>query len=127
MNNKLIWPGRIVSTIPVVFLLFDATIKLMKIAPVVESFRSLGWDPKIAVAIGTIELACVAVYLFPRTSVLGAILMTGYLGGAIATHLRLGHPLLSHTLFPVYVAALLWGGLFLRNARTRALVLSPAH
>jgi hypothetical protein len=127
MNNKLIWSGRIVSAIAVLFLLFDAVIKLMKITPVVESFRSLGWDPKIAVAIGTVELVCVAVYLFPRTAILGAILMTGYLGGAIATHLRLGHPLLTHTLFPIYVAALLWGGLFLRSARSRALVLSPAH
>lgn len=124
MNHKLIWSGRIVTAIAVLFLVFDTVIKLLNIRPVIESFRSLGWNPNVAVALGVVELACLAVYLFPRTAVLGAILWTGYLGGAIATHLRLDHPMLSHTLFPVYVAALLWGGLLLRSERARSLVLS---
>jgi len=82
----------------------------------------LGFPVALARPIGIIELICLAVYLFPRTSVLGAILWTGYLGGAIATHVRLGNPLLTHQLFPIYIALMLWGGLYLRDARLRALL-----
>jgi hypothetical protein len=82
----------------------------------------LGWQPHHLPILGALSLACLALSLVPRTAVLGAVLWTGYLGGAVATHLRLDHPLASHTLFPVYVAALLWGGLYLRDARVRALV-----
>jgi len=74
------------------------------------------------VLIGAIELVCLALYLVPRTALLGAVVMTGYLGGAVATHVRIGSPLLSHTLFPIYVAAMLWAGLYLREPRLRALV-----
>jgi hypothetical protein len=114
--------GHIVSAIPVLFLLFDSAIKLAVIDPVVESFGQLGYPVSLALGIGAIELACLVLYVIPRTSVLGAILLTGYLGGAVATHVRVGSPLLTHVLFPIYVATLVWGGLFLREGRLRALV-----
>ena len=119
---KRVWIGRAITALPVLFLLFDAVIKLLAINPVTESFIKLGYQPTIAVGIGILELACIVIYLMPRTSILGAILVTGYLGGAIATHLRVGDPLFTHVLFPVYVALLLWAGLWLRNERVRALM-----
>jgi DoxX-like family len=79
----------------------------------------------LALGIGLLELACIVVYVIPRTSVLGAVLLTGFLGGAISVHLRIGDPFLSHTFFPIYVGALLWTGLFLRNDRLRAPQLFP--
>ena len=111
--------GRLLTGLSVLFLIFDGVIKLMNITPVVESFTRLGYSVDIATAIGTLELLCLAVYLVPRTAPLGAVLLTGYLGGAIATHVRIGDPLFSHVLFPIYIAALLWSGLYLRNARLR--------
>jgi hypothetical protein len=105
----------------VLFLLFDAGIKLARIQPVIDSFASLGW-PELSRPLGLLELVLLAIYVFPRTGVLGAVLLTGYLGGAVATHLRIADPLLTHTLFPVYVGALLWGGLVLRDARVRHVV-----
>jgi hypothetical protein len=117
-----LWTGRVLSGLAVLFLLFDAVIKFIGIQPVADSFAQLGYPLGLASTIGTISLVCVAVYVFPRTSVLGAILLTGYLGGAIATHLRVGNPLFSHVLFPVYLAAMLWGGLYLRDAQLRALI-----
>jgi hypothetical protein len=116
------WAGHVLSGLPILFLLFDGVIKLMRIDPVLESFAQLGYPVSLALGIGIVELVCVAVYVIPRTSVLGAVLLTGYLGGAVATHLRMGGPLLSHTLFPVYVGVLVWGGLFLREDRLRALL-----
>jgi hypothetical protein len=110
------------STIAVLFLLFDGVIHVMKPPPVVEGFAKLGWPVSLSVPLGVIELACLALYVFPRTSVLGTILLTGYLGGAIATNLRLELPLFTPVLFPVYVALLLWGGLYLRDERLRALI-----
>jgi hypothetical protein len=114
--------GRAITAVPVLFLLFDSAIKLIGIKPVADSFTQLGFNPDIATTIGILELVCLAVYLIPRTSPAGAVLMTGYLGGAVAIHLRLGHPLFSHVLFPLYVGALLWGGLLLRNERVRTLL-----
>jgi hypothetical protein len=95
--------------------------------PSTPSSSCCGWRPPCRAPSrsdirSTIELACLTLYLVPRTAVLGAVVFTGYLGGAVATHLRIGNPLLSHTLFPVYVAALLWGGLYLRDPRLRALM-----
>ena len=81
----------------------------------------LGFPASSVLPLGLIELVCLVLYLVPRTSVMGAILWTGYLGGAIATHLRLGNPMFSHVLFPLYVAAFLWGGLWLRDPRARAI------
>lgn len=114
--------GQIVSAIPVLFLLFDTAIKFAAIEPVLESFARLGYSVEVSTTIGILELACLALYLIPRTAVLGAVLLTGYLGGAVATHLRVGDPLLTHVLFPVYVGALIWGGLFLREGRLRLLL-----
>ncbi len=114
--------GRIMSGLAVAFLLFDSVIKLMTHGSVVQAFAQLGYPLGTAPAIGAIELLCLVLYLVPRTSVLGAVLLTGYLGGAIATHVRIGSPLLTHTLFPIYVAALIWGGLFVREGRLRGLV-----
>lgn len=96
--------------------------KLWKPAPVLESFARLGYPEGVATGIGILELVCLAVYVIPRTSVLGAILLTGYLGGAVATHVRIGDPLFTHVLFPTYVGLLLWVGLFLRDARLRSLI-----
>lgn len=120
--NKWIWAGRIISALPVLFLLFDSVIHIMKIAPVVEAFAQLGYPASVARSLGILELVCIVLYVIPRTSVLGAILLTGYLGGAVATNLRVGLPLFGHVLFPVYIGVLLWGGLLLRDERLRALV-----
>jgi hypothetical protein len=116
------WTGRVVSGLPVLFLTFDSAIKLVKIGPVTESMARLGYPDHLARGIGLLEICCLALYLVPRWSVVGATLLTGFLGGAVATHLRIGDPLASHVLFPIYVAAMLWAGLWLRDARVRALV-----
>jgi hypothetical protein len=121
-SKGMLRAGRIISALPVLFLIFDSVIKLVKIGPVVESFAKLGYPDSLSRTIGILELACLVVYLLPRTSVLGAILLTGYLGGATATHLRVGDPLLTHVFFPIYVGALIWGGLFLRDDVLRALI-----
>jgi hypothetical protein len=114
--------GRIVTALPVAFLLFDSAIKFTHVDAVAQSFTQLGYPVAFAPAIGVLELACLAIYLIPSTAVLGVALLTGYLGGAIASHVRVGNPLFSHVLFPVYIAAMLWGGLYLREARLRALI-----
>ena len=123
MRSTTVWSGRVISGLPVLFLIFDGVIKLMNITPVSESFVSLGYRPSIAVTIGLLELACLVVYLVPRTAIIGAVLLTGYLGGAVATHVRVEHPLFTHVLFPLYVGTALWGGLLLRDERVRALLL----
>jgi hypothetical protein len=105
-----LWAGRFLSGLAVLFLLFDSVIKLMVIPPVVDSFTQLGYPVSAARGIGLLELVCLIIYVISRTSILGAILLTGYLGGAVATHVRVGSPLFTHILFPIYVAALLWGG-----------------
>ena len=117
-----LWIGAILSALPVLFLLFDGVIKLLLIAPVRDSFARLGYAPSVALGIGLLELACLTLYVVPRTAILGAILLTGYLGGAVATHLRVGDPLISHVLFPCYVGALLWMGLLLRHERLREIL-----
>lgn len=121
-STKGVWVGRVLSGLVVLFLIPDGIIKFMKPAPVVEAFSHLGWPLNLANTLGIILLVCTAIYVFPRTSVLGAILLTGYLGGAVATHLRAGDPLFSHILFPTYLGVLLWLGLYLRDSRLRALV-----
>jgi hypothetical protein len=118
--------GRVLTGIAVLFLAFDTGIKLAAVPQAVDGTAQLGFAPHHLLTIGLIELACLVLYLVPRTAPLGAVLWTGYLGGAIATHLRLENPLLTHTLFPIYVAALLWGGLYLRDDRVRAM-LRPAR
>lgn len=120
--SKTLWGGRVLSALAILFLLFDSVIKVLKVDVAVEGTVQLGYPEGVVVGIGIIELVCLALYVIPRTSVLGAILFTGYLGGAIATHVRIGSPLFTHTLFPIYVAALIWGGLILREDRLRALI-----
>lgn len=117
-----VWIGRVLSGIAVAFLLFDAAGKLFKVGPVIEGSAKLGYPESTIVPIGVLLLAGVVLYLIPRTSVLGAIYLAAYLGGAVASHYRLGNPLASHVLFPVYVAAFLWGGLALRSPRLLAVL-----
>jgi hypothetical protein len=114
--------GRGITALPVAFLVFDTAIKFSHVDAVAQSLNQLGLPVNLASAVGILELVCLAIYLVPRTAVLGAVLLTGYLGGAISLHLRVGNPLFSHILFPTYVAALLWGGLYLREPRLRALL-----
>jgi hypothetical protein len=117
---RTIWTGRVLTGLAALFLLFDSTGKLLEVQPVIDGTRQLGYPRDIVFTLGVILLACVVVYLIPRTSVLGAVLLTGYLGGAVAAQARVENPLFSHTLFPIYVATLIWGGLVLRDARLRA-------
>ncbi|WNG41623.1 DoxX family protein [Archangium violaceum] len=124
-SNKALWTGRILSGLAVLFLLFDATGKLLQIPEAQQGTMELGYPVSVLFGLGLVQLACLAVYLIPRLSVLGAVLWTGYLGGAVATHVRVGNPLFSHTLFPVYIATLLWLGLWLRDERLRAVL--PVH
>ena len=121
-SNKRVWAGRIVSAIPVLFLLFDGTIHMLRIPAVVEGFAKAGFPISTALPLGIIEIICVVLYAIPRTSLLGAILLTGYLGGAVATNVRQQLPMLGYVLFPVYVGVFIWGGLWLRDARVRALI-----
>ena len=117
-SKTMLWVGRIMSALPVLLLLSSSVMKLMKPAPVVEGFAHLGYPASLALALGMIELACAVVYVIPRTSVLGAILLTGYLGGATATHVRIGEPFF----MPIVLGVLVWGGLYLRDDRLRALL-----
>jgi hypothetical protein len=116
------WAGYVISGLPALFLLVDALGKFVKPAPVVEGTLALGYPENVILPLGIILLISTLLYLIPQTSVLGAILLTGYLGGAVATHVRIGNPLLTHTLFPVYLGVLIWLGLYLRDVRLRALV-----
>jgi hypothetical protein len=118
-----VWAGRALSGVAVAFLLFDALGKLMRVAPVVEGTTKLGYPESAVVPIGVLLLAGVALYAVPKTSLLGAIYLAAYLGGAVATHVRAGSPLATHVLFPVYVAAFVWGGLALRSPRLTSLLL----
>jgi hypothetical protein len=117
-----LWVGRIMSAIPALFLIMDSIMKLMNIQAVRDTMTQLGYPTTLSATLGIVTLICVAFYLVPRTSVLGAILLTGYLGGAVATHVRVGDPLFSHILFPVYIGILVWGGLYLRDYRVANLI-----
>lgn len=117
-SKRMLWSGRIASALPVLMLLFSGVLKLVRPGAVVEEFGRLGYPESLALGIGLLELACTVVYVIPRTSVLGAILLTGYLGGATATHVRVGDPFY----FPVVLGMVVWGGLFLRDDRLRSLL-----
>ena len=117
-STKMLWAGRIASTLPVLGLIASAIMKFIQPGSFKEGFIKLGWNPDLAVPLGIVELTCTLLYIIPRTSVLGAILLTGYLGGAIATHVRLGHPFI----IPLILGILLWLGLYLRDPRLRALL-----
>jgi DoxX-like family len=121
VSKKMIWTGRIMSALPVLFLLMDGVMKLFKPRVVVEATVQLGYPESVILGLGIVLITCTVLYIIPPTSVLGAILLTGYLGGAVATHVRVGEGLFP-VLFPVIVGLLIWGGLYLRDERVRALV-----
>lgn len=116
--------GRVLTGLAVAFLLFSSLVKFLAPEMVRESMIELGYPPQIALGLGTLELLCTVLYAIPATSRLGAVLLTGYLGGAVATHLRLMHPWLSNTLFPIWIGAIVWAGLLLRDRALREVVLT---
>ncbi len=120
-SKGMLWTGRILSTIAVLFLLMDGVMKWIKPAPVVAATVRLGWPESALFGLGILLVVCTLLYAVPQTAVLGAILLTGYLGGATATHVRIGEPLFP-VLFPAIMGLLIWGGLFLRDRRLRALL-----
>lgn len=122
ISKRTIWIGRVLSGLAVLFLLMDGIMKFFmdRLPPeALEAGAALQWPMEKMSLVGTILLACTLLYVIPRTAVLGAVLLTGYLGGAIASHVRVSNPLFTHTLFPIYVAVLLWLGLYLRDMRAR--------
>jgi hypothetical protein len=121
-SKKKLWAGRIMSGLVIAFMLFDCAIKLLQLEIVRTSMAQLGYPQSSGLLIGIIEAGCLALYILPRTAVLGAILLTGIYGGAIASHVRLNDPLFSHVLFGVYLGLLTWGGLYLRDEKLRALI-----
>jgi hypothetical protein len=121
VSKGTFWAGWVLSALPALFLLVDGVMKLLKPAVVVDTTVQLGYPEGAILGLGVVLLAATVTYLIPRTCVLGAILLTGYLGGAVATHVRVGDGLFP-MLFPVILGALLWGGLVLRDARLRALL-----
>jgi hypothetical protein len=124
-SNASLWTGRVLSGVVIVFLLFDGIIKLIPIAPVIETMQQLGYTENltgVARGLGVLTLAIVVLYAIPRTALLGAVLLTGLLGGAMATHLRVGSPLFTHLLFGLYLGLMAWGGLYLRDERLRTLI-----
>ena len=114
--------GRIMTSFIALLLTFDVSAKLVRAQAVVDGSAKLGFTPDQMFVVGVIGAVCLVLYLIPRTAPIGALLWTGYFGGAIVTHLRVGDPLLTHILFPIYVSALLWGGLYLRDPRVRAVL-----
>lgn len=117
-----LWTGRVLSALTVLFLLFDGAIKVLELQVVHDTMAQLGYPPGLGFGLGVLTLAIAILYAVPRTAILGAILLTGLLGGAIATHLRVGSPVFSHLLFGVYLGLLAWGGLWLRDPALRALI-----
>jgi DoxX-like protein len=122
VSRKKLWAGRVISGLPILFLLVDGIMKLIKPPIVVTATVELGYRETVIVPLGVLLVASTILYAIPRTSVLGAILLTGYLGGAVATNVRVGTPLFSHVLFPVYLGVLIWLGLYLRDERLRGLL-----
>ena len=116
------WAGWTLTVLVCLFLAMDSAMKFMDLPQVRAATQQLQWPTGLDRTVGVIELVCLVLYAWPRTAVLGALLMTGLLGGAIASHLRVGDPLFSHVLFGVYVGVMAWGGIWLRDARLRALM-----
>jgi hypothetical protein len=121
-SRSRVWTGRILSILAILFLLFDGVMKLVQPTPVTEAMTRLGFPLYLSVPIGIILLICTALYAIPPTSVFGAVLLTGYLGGAVVSQMRIGAPLFGTTFFPIYFAVLLWAGVYLRESRLRALL-----
>jgi hypothetical protein len=126
-GKKKRWVGRTLSALAALFLLVDGAMKIMKAPVAVKGTLELGYPEGVVVGIGVVLIACTLLYVIPRTAMLGAILLTGYLGGAVGTHVRVGNPLFSHVLFPVYIGVLIWGGLVLCEDQLRALLFPPAE
>jgi hypothetical protein len=122
LSKPAVWTGRVLSALMVLFLVMDAVMKFFVPQPVAEAFARLGISTSLAVPIGVVLLACVVLYVIPRTAVFGAVLLTGYLGGAIAIHMRAGSSLFGETLFPIYMGIVIWLGLYLRDTRVRAML-----
>ena len=122
ISKSRLWVSRVLSGITIIFLLFDAITKLMMVPPVIEGTKKLGYPIELIPVIAIILLICTILYIIPKTSIFGAILLTGYLGGAVASNLRIESPLFSNTLFPVYFAVLVWGAIFLRDNRVSSLI-----
>jgi hypothetical protein len=122
-TRNIRWAGRLATVLVIAFLSFDAAGKLLEIPQVMSGTVDLGYSTEVVFGLGLTLVACILVYAIPSTSVLGAILLTGYLGGAVAAHVRVGDPTFTHVLFPVYVAFLAWGGLWLRSPRLRSLLI----
>jgi hypothetical protein len=127
LSSSRRWTGFVITGLITLFMLFDAAMKFVAPKPVAEAFVRIGWPIDLSVTLGVILLTSTVLYLIPRTTILGAILLTGYLGGAVATNLRLHNPWFSHTLFPVYFGILLWGALWLRDPRVAELIPVRAH
>ncbi len=121
-SNKTIWAGRILSTLVVLFLLFDGIVKVLQLDVALKTTAQLGYPESVVFGLGILTLAIAVLYAIPQTSTLGAILLTGLLGGAMATHLRVGSPLFSHLFFGLYIGLLAWGGLFLRDDLLKRLI-----
>ncbi len=122
ISKPALWAGRILTGLVLLFLVMDIALKFIGVPQVAETMAQLGWPASSAVPLGVLLLVCGLLYAFPKTSLLGAVLLTAYLGGAVATHARIGDPLWSHTLFGVYVGITLWLGLWLRDPALRALM-----
>src|ERR1039457_3475503 len=113
LSKRSLWAGRIISGLVSAFMIFDGVIHILKLAPVVQGLAQLGFPLRLTVPLGIVSLTCVALYVIPRTSILGAILLTGYLGGAVAIQVPTGNSLFGEVLFPVYVGVFVWGGIYL--------------
>lgn len=117
-----VWTGRVLRGLVTAFLVFDGGIKVIGLPVVAETMGELGWPAHLSFGLGVMTLGIALLYAWPRTALLGAVLLTGLLGGAIAAQLRVGNPLFSHLLFGVYLGVFAWGGLWLNDARLRALM-----
>lgn len=128
ISAPALWTGRVMSGLAILFLLFDGGIKLVPLEIVITTSKEMGLPATESFArfLGVVTLVCTALYAWPRTALLGAVLLTGLFGGAIATHLKLDSPLFSHTLFGLYLGILVWGGLWLRDPRVRRVMPSIA-
>jgi len=122
ISGTALWSGGIISGLVTAFMIFDGVIHILRPAPVVQGFAQLGFPLRFAVPLGMVSLTCVALYVLPQTSILGAILLTGYLGGAVAIQLPTGNPFFGEVIFPVYIGVFVWGGIYLRDDRVRKLI-----
>ena len=120
-SPALVWTGRVISALPVLALLMSASMKFGNSPEMAKGFEHLGWPMKLAIGLGIVEISCTVLYVIPQTAVLGAILLTGYLGGAVATHARVGDPI-GNVATPIVLGVLVWLGLYLRDERLKALV-----